>query len=132
MATVVFILILATVVVNAIVQRSETQWWRDPGSLLREGGALYSGRRRDDPVTEGREPVAPGTVAPGADASGADGRAPLTRRHAGTGSWDAVADREPATEVLQRVPGAVSRRPAPDHEWETEIIRRVTPRGAQR
>ena len=128
MATVVFVLILATYVVNAIVQRSETTWWRDPGSLVREVGACYLGREQHQPVIEGREPVAPGSVA-----TGAQGREPLARRHTASGSWNAMPDREPVTEVVQLpVPGAVSRRPAPDHEWETEIIRRLSPREARR
>jgi len=129
MATVVFVLIVATYVVNSIVGRSETAWWRDPGSQLREGGALSVEGPPEQPPTGKRKALPPGTVA-----SVSDGHAIRAHRASGLGSWDAVADRGLVTEVLPRIvpAGVVSRRPTPDHDRETELIARVPPPGARR
>lgn len=117
MATIFIVLVLATFVVNSIIMRSSTPWWRDPGSLFRR-----EDEAPEPPVVENRRALDPGDLAPRRSAE-VRVRTGTRGRHAVR--EDAVREDDAATEVLARVPVGTPRRGAPEEGAVTELLARV-------
>jgi hypothetical protein len=97
MATVFIGLVLLTFVVNAIITKSKTQWWRDPGSLFRA-----ESESEPVPAREVARVRQPWEVTPRRELPARPGA--RTGRHAVRSNL-AVPIEHAETEVFDRIPG---------------------------
>jgi hypothetical protein len=109
MATVFVALVLATFVVNAIITRSRSQWWRDPGSLFRSDSAEF-----ESAEFEVAAPSRPARVRQPWEITPRQDAAPRAGRHAMRPTTAVPV--EPAVPVARAVPVEYA---------ETEIIARI-------
>ena len=118
MATVFVGLVLVTFVVNAIITKSKTRWWRDPGSLFRSAS-----EPEPEVAPEPRSPRVrqPWEVTPRQQAAARREAAPLPPPAAQRTAHPAVKPPAGSGRHAKRAPVAV-----PIEHAETELIPRIS------